>query len=128
MFKNVSWSRGFFRLWLVYALAVVIITGGNIHDEKLRKVWHFSDLTTLSPREELDVLRRMAIVDANIRIQYPEYKHMKPRELFVHAEKSNLWDERMEILQIGLGFLFIPLLAGLMVRWILLGFKEKKAN
>jgi hypothetical protein len=53
---------------------------------------------------------------------------MKLRELFVHAEKSNLWDERMEILQIGLGFFFIPLLAGLMVRWILLGFREKKAN
>ena len=41
---------------------------------------------------------------------------------------KKMFDDRMEILQIGLGFLFFPLLAGLMVRWILLGFKEKKAN
>ena len=34
MFKNVSWSRGFFRLWLVYALVVVITTGGIIYEEK----------------------------------------------------------------------------------------------
>jgi hypothetical protein len=126
MFKNVSWSRGFFRLWSVYGLIVVIITGFNIYDEKLIKVWHFSDLTTLTPREELDVLRRLAVVTAKIRIQYPEYKHMKQRELFIHAEKTNLWDERMEILQIGLGFLLVPLTAGLMIRWILLGFRGKE--
>jgi hypothetical protein len=38
------------------------------------------------------------------------------------------WDERMENLQAGLGFLFFPLLAGLLVRWVLLGFRGKKAD
>jgi len=41
---------------------------------------------------------------------------------------SKLLDERMEVLGIGLGFLFVPLVIGLGIKWVLMGFRRKEAD
>jgi hypothetical protein len=186
MLKNISWSRGFFRLWSVYALIVVIVTGVNIYNEKLympKEIWHTTDLTSLTPKEHLNALKAMAKQAVKLGREYPEYEYMKSQELFnkvydrfysdmprkefykklglqtltisipdsgnflitsfqatdkqellnyaesyIKTEQADLYDERMEILQIGLGFLFVPMLTGLLIKWVLLGFRSEKVS
>ena len=82
MFKNVSWSRGFFRLWLVYALVVVITTGVIIYEEK---PYYIPNTTILSlgnsskatPSKNLKIFKKLA----EARKKYAEYADLKDRQL-----------------------------------------------
>jgi len=47
MLKNISWSRGFFRLWLLYGLFVVIILGGILYDRDWNGLWDYLGLGLL---------------------------------------------------------------------------------
>jgi hypothetical protein len=191
MGQGVLWSRGFFRLWIIYAVIVVIITVFNVRNEKLyikTDIWYVENLSSLTPAEENLLLRKLAIQSAKIRTKYPEYKYSKKPELFKDAhkrfysdytrkefykeiglktweilmpgktsifvtthlfpkkqgaldrealdyvedqikiQKTKQWDQRIESLQIGLIFLISPLIAGLVIRWVLLGFRGKKIS
>ncbi len=179
MFKNISWSRGFFRLWIIYALVVVITTGFNIYYEDPyltnTTILKLENSSKSNSQNNLQVFKRLAI----LREKHPEYADMKDKELIselfvslymdmdskifnkklglktfkistprnkyfeltipVGAEDhldsfmksaydKRLWEERTTSLQIGLGCLFFPLLAVLMIMWILLGFRGNAAS
>jgi len=46
MFKNISWSRGFFRLWVIYGLVVIGITGWSTYQDRPNIPKGFWDIPT----------------------------------------------------------------------------------
>jgi hypothetical protein len=148
MLKDISWSRGFFRLWIVYGVIVVIITSVNIYDEtpympkrKLsysEKTGNFFDTGRfkITGRDDADgsgwkgykmyeigsdtLGFPEAVPKKTVELKLAEY-----RNVFQARYDSRLLDERIEIATIGLSFLFVPLLIALIIKWILMGFRKK---
>ena len=193
MLKNISWSIGFFRLWVAYGLIVVITAGVNIYDIKpympsktllFSKAYMFespegSTFGVYPPlgeestlQEALPLLQGQAGATVDPEYVTPAYgfrelddykekdwfdgavesgkistykiegdtliflkttsedtkvlKISEYRKTYQAEYNSKLQSERMEILKIGLGFLIVPLLIGLTIKWILLGFRSKE--
>ena len=177
MFKNISWSRGFFRLWVIYGLVVIGITGWSTYQDRPNIPKGFWDIPTpkfITEREKLNFLRQkkgMIIISARIRKKYPEYRKLEVQELlrnvherfysdlsqdefgealskkyfdapneakyqeaqkFVNSyfdnQKSRSLKRQIGNIQGGLAFLIVPLITGLLIKWILLGFRNKEVS
>ena len=194
MLKNISWSSGFFRLWVAYGLIVVIVTCVITYNEKpympsrnilYTKAYEFNSPdgknhiiyhsgegigslqkaasylqsklgTTVNPKyvtpvygfRELDDDEEKdwfdGAVESGMVSTYKiegntlaflkttsentkELKIFEYRKTYQAEYNSKLQNERIETLKIGLGFLIVPLLIGLTIKWILLGFRNKKS-
>jgi len=148
MLKNISWSRGFFRLWVVYAFIVAIITGVNIYNEKpympektlmyKGKSDSFREARSIDQKDAFEeLLRRGVINTVEVETDTLGFGKKLSQDIILSKTKeyykeyqvrfnSKLQKSRMKNLNIGLSFLIIPLIIGLSIKWILIGFKSKE--
>lgn len=145
MFKGISWSRGFFRLWVFYGVIVVVVTSVNIYDETpympKRTLIYSEKFDEFRPKSERlfeEAVERKLISTYEVEndtLGFTKDIPKKTKELeiskYIKSYKSlydsKLLDERMEIASMGLGFLFVPFVIGLGIKWVLMGFRRKEA-
>jgi len=145
--KNISWSRGFFRVWIVYGFIVAIITGVYIYNEKPympRKTATYSEKFDAFPyfvrNEDFDKIVKSGKISTykigthtlgfykTTPEKTKELKIAEYRKTYQDLYDSLLWKKRMEAFKWGLGFLVGPLIIGLCIKWILIGFRRKEVG
>ena len=147
MSKNISWGRGFLRLWIIYGAVVSIITALAIYHEsiyiseehflylknegRLEQIYKYGDVMDAILRKtkagELtavevgkSVLYFFPDIPEDSRLEITKNYHRK----YKNQTDERLLSERLENLYIGLIFLICPLAFGLALAWIFKGFRK----
>lgn len=151
MLKNVSWGRGFIRLWIVYGVITTVITVWSVYDaspyipassyiyirsEDNTKIK--SGLSEVESYSTSEILKEAARSGKSIRVTVGAddlyfdlnvSKDEMERAAAQHQQQleknynEKLWTRRVDSIYIGGSFLLVPLIFGLAIAWIVKGFK-----